>query len=85
MVVAIKGNEQVNNFLKSTAQGCATTLWAAVGKEWEGQGGKYLEDCDVAEPDEVNDPYKFSGYRSYAYNPKGENKLWADSLKLVGA
>ena len=69
-VEAIKGNDQMNNFLKSTPQGCAMTLWAAVGKEWEGQGGKYLEDCDVAEPDEGNDPYKLSGYRSYAYNPK---------------
>ena len=34
--------------MKNTAQGAATQVWAAVGKEWESSGGKYLEDMAVA-------------------------------------
>ena len=30
-------------------QGAATTVWAAVGKVWEGKGGVFLEDCQGRE------------------------------------
>ena len=36
--------------MKSPEQGAATTVWAAVGRQWEGVGGKYLEDCSVSQP-----------------------------------
>ena len=36
--------------MKSHEQGAATTVWAAIGKEWEGKGGKYLNDCAEATP-----------------------------------
>lgn len=32
-------------YMKRTEQGAATTVWAAVGRCWEGKGGEYLEDC----------------------------------------
>ncbi|KAJ5337130.1 NAD(P)-binding protein [Penicillium brevicompactum] len=35
---------------KSPAQGAATTMTAAFGKEWKGKGGVYLEDCQEARP-----------------------------------
>ncbi|KAI8237392.1 Retinol dehydrogenase 12 [Colletotrichum sp. SAR 10_96] len=75
---------EVQAFLKSTSQGAATSVWAAVAKEFEGQGGKYLEDVSVAEqaaPDvKPSDP----GYIPAAYDPPTEKRLWIESLKLVG-
>ena len=41
---------------KSPEQGAATTIWAAVGKQWEGKGGKFLEDCSVSEHFVADDP-----------------------------
>jgi NAD(P)-dependent dehydrogenase (short-subunit alcohol dehydrogenase family) len=40
----------VEKFMKSPEQGAATTVLAAVGKEFEGKGRLYLEDCAVAGP-----------------------------------
>src|SRR3546814_8597261 len=37
---------------KSVEQGSATTIWAALGRELEGAGGLYLEDCNEAVPSE---------------------------------
>ena len=37
-----------NDRFKSTEQGAATSIWAAVATELEGVGGLYLEDCAVA-------------------------------------
>ena len=34
---------------KSLEQAAATVAWAAIGKEWEGKGGEYLEDCKQGE------------------------------------
>jgi len=41
---------KVSDRFKSTAQGAATSVWAAVGPELEGVGGLYLEDCGQAAP-----------------------------------
>ncbi len=30
------------SLLKSPEQGAATSVWAAIAKEWEGKGGRYL-------------------------------------------
>jgi NAD(P)-dependent dehydrogenase (short-subunit alcohol dehydrogenase family) len=37
-------------FMKSVAQGAATSVYAATAPELEGQSGAYLSDCAVAEP-----------------------------------
>ena len=68
--------------MKSPQQGAATTLWAAIGKEWEGKGGKYLNDCTVAgtpQEGEVN-----LGYAPHAYDEEAAKKLWEVSMQLVG-
>ena len=62
-------------------QGAATTIWAAISKDWEGKGGKYLENVSVSEPF-TGEGRK--GYAPYAYNEKGEKELWDVSEKLVG-
>lgn len=75
-------NEAVSNFMKSPEQGAATTIVAAVSKEWEGRGGKYLEDCREAlfEPFGFN----FTGVKDYAYDVAKEDRLWKLTLELLG-
>ncbi|KAJ0166959.1 WW domain-containing oxidoreductase [Colletotrichum tanaceti] len=69
---------------KSVPQGAATNLLAAVGKEYDGVGGFYMEDCGVSKPipDHVN--WSGHGFKSWAFDEEGEKKLWEDSLKMVG-
>jgi hypothetical protein len=71
--------------VKSTEQGAATSVWAAVGSELDGKGGLYLEDCVVSiQKDDVADIYKtMFGYMPYAVNPESVNKLWDISEKLT--
>jgi NAD(P)-dependent dehydrogenase (short-subunit alcohol dehydrogenase family) len=86
MMEAYKGNEQVANYMKSAEQGAATSVWAAVAKELEGKGGKYLSNCEIA--DAFNgDPMGavgHDGYETWAFNPEKEKKLWVESCKMVG-
>ncbi|KPM42993.1 hypothetical protein AK830_g3519 [Neonectria ditissima] len=70
--------------MKSPAQGAATTVWAAIGKEWEGKGGRYLENCSEAKPGPDDGDLTGAGYVSHTYNEENEARLWADSLKIVG-
>ncbi|TGJ86294.1 hypothetical protein E0Z10_g2460 [Xylaria hypoxylon] len=76
-----KATPAVWNFMKSQEQGAATTVLAAVGKEWEGKGGKYLENCRVATPQ----PFLpgAMGVKDYAYDEGKENKLWELTLKTL--
>ena len=69
-------------FMKSVEQGAATTLVAAVSKEWEGRGGRYLDNCVEAEPvSEANFAY---GYRAYAFDQEKEQRLWGETLAMLG-
>lgn len=70
------------NFLKSTEQGAATTVLAAVGKEWEGRGGKYLEDCRES----TSEPLipGMVGFKEYAYDVEKENRTWKLTLGTLG-
>lgn len=80
----MKTNPLLINYFQNLEQGAATTVWAAISKEMEGTGGKYLLECTVSEgisaPD---DPYG-SGHAAHAYDPESEARLWSDSLKLTG-
>ncbi|KFY11223.1 hypothetical protein V491_07314 [Pseudogymnoascus sp. VKM F-3775] len=69
--------------MKSEDQGAANTVLAAIGKELEGVGGKYLEDCHEALPAGAVD-LAGSGYAKHAFNPELEGRLWDDSLEMVG-
>ncbi|KAH7024218.1 hypothetical protein EDB80DRAFT_808536 [Ilyonectria destructans] len=83
-VAALAGSEDARNSLKSPEQGAATTVWAAIGKQWEGKGGKYLIDCAVAVPSKEGESQFASGYAKHVYDPESEARLWEDSLKIVG-
>nr|UYO77231.1 short chain dehydrogenase/reductase [Trichoderma psychrophilum] len=82
---AIMTNPYILKILKSAEQGAATTVWAAVGKAWENQGGKYLEDCKEADRGEDDGQIFGVGWVKQTYDAKEEHRLWKDSLKLVGA
>ncbi|KAH7176082.1 hypothetical protein EDB81DRAFT_771853 [Dactylonectria macrodidyma] len=71
---------------KSIAQGAATTVYAAVSKDWEDKGGKYLYDCAEAGPVRPDSDYMSvdDGYAEWIYDEDKASKLWTESVKLVG-
>lgn len=75
-------SEPSQRYGKSPAQGAATTMTAALGKEWEGKGGVYLEDCQEAGPIPEGGTLAV-GVAPHAFNPEGEKRLWALSLKML--
>ena len=67
---------------KSIPQGAATSVWAGVVASGEEVGGRYCEECHVAElqdSDGMRD-----GVRAYALDPDRAKALWAKSEELVG-
>lgn len=81
---AVMGDKvkEFDRLSKSIPQGAATTVWGAVGKELEGQGGLYLDDVRVALPAGEGRGFCTHGYAPHAYDRKSEHELWklADSL-----
>ena len=67
---------------KTVAQGAATAVWAGIVAAADDVGGRYCEDCHVAEVHD--DPASRSGVRSYALNAENANALWSASEALVG-
>jgi NAD(P)-dependent dehydrogenase (short-subunit alcohol dehydrogenase family) len=67
---------------KTIPQGAATTVWAGAVAKAEEVGGRYCEDCHVA--DVVSDPESRRGVKPYAVDPERARELWAKSEKLVG-
>lgn len=78
--------EEAKNDLKSAPQGAATTIYAALSKEWEGRGGKYLSNCAVEPPISTDRTWQegASGHAAWAYDEASASKLWDESNKLVG-
>ncbi|KAH6908805.1 short-chain dehydrogenase [Coprinopsis sp. MPI-PUGE-AT-0042] len=76
--------------LKSSAQGAATQVWAAVSKEWANKGGRYLTNCteqvswDEKEKEEGMFLMANDGYKPWAYDEAGEERLWKESFGMVG-
>jgi NAD(P)-dependent dehydrogenase (short-subunit alcohol dehydrogenase family) len=76
-----KARPNVNNLLKSLEQGAATSVLAAVGKEYEGKGRLYLNDCATADPSSGGDGG--NQVSTWAFDEDKEKRLWEDSLKMV--
>lgn len=66
---------------KSVPQGAATTVYAATSPDLDGLGGRYLEDCHLAEL--TDDPAQRFGVRAYALDPVRADALWELSERLV--
>lgn len=77
---------EVQRIMKSQAQGAATTVLAAVDKELEGTGGKYLDDTQVSPPVDPKLAAELGapGYAAWAYDVDAAARLWEVSNKLVG-
>jgi NAD(P)-dependent dehydrogenase (short-subunit alcohol dehydrogenase family) len=67
---------------KSIPQGAATSVWAACVANAEAIGGRYCEDCHVAEV--VADTAIRGGVQPYAVDPKHAQALWQKSEEMVG-
>lgn len=81
---------EVQRTAKSVQQGAATQVWAAVGEEWKGKGGRYLS--NVAEAKSVEETAKDEGmtffandgFHAWAYDAEGAERLWKESFGMVG-
>jgi hypothetical protein len=73
----------VEAMMKSTEQGAATTVIAAVGKEFEGRGRLFLEDAEESTLTQSDNALAGHGFAKYAFDKENEKQLWEDSLKLV--
>jgi len=67
---------------KSIPQGAATSVWSGVVASGDVVGGRYCEDCHVAET--VTDSEARHGVRPYALDSERAKALWARSEELVG-
>jgi NAD(P)-dependent dehydrogenase (short-subunit alcohol dehydrogenase family) len=84
MVEAFKKDEEAFKLMKSPEQGAATTVWAAIGQEWEKKGGEYLAECGKTTRGNDNHEIAGVGFAGHAYDAEKEARLWKDSLKMVG-
>lgn len=73
---------RLNDRFKTTEQGAATSVWAALAPELEGVGGLYLEHCNQALPWSADNP--FEGVLPYAVDAQGAERLWALTRQTIG-
>ncbi|HEY4125527.1 MAG TPA: hypothetical protein VGM36_12995, partial [Rhizomicrobium sp.] len=67
---------------KTIPQGAATTVWSGFVASADDVGGKYCEDCHVAEI--IDNPAARGGVRPYALDAEHAKALWAKSEEMVG-
>jgi NAD(P)-dependent dehydrogenase (short-subunit alcohol dehydrogenase family) len=70
--------------IKTTEQGAATSVLLAVSPDLEGVGGRYYEDCREAEVIERREGYAAAGVAPYALDPRNAERLWEESLRMLG-
>lgn len=67
---------------KTIPQGAATSVWAGAVAPAEAVGGRYCEDCQVAEV--VDGDSVRGGIRPYALDAERAKALWAKSEEMAG-
>jgi NAD(P)-dependent dehydrogenase (short-subunit alcohol dehydrogenase family) len=72
--------------MKSVPQGAATSVWAAVVASDEEAGGKYAENCHVAEVVDNDAEVHFlgEGVKKYAVELDNAKRFWTIAEELVG-
>ena len=73
----------VPSFIKSIAQGAATTIWCATSPQLNNKGGVYCADCNISPIVDDNSP-QTNGVRNWAINPSMAEQLWTISENLIG-
>ncbi len=76
------GGSQPAFVFKTIPQGAATSVWSAVVAPAQAVGGRYCEDCHVA--DVTDDPNARQGVRDYALDAARADALWEKSEQMVG-
>jgi hypothetical protein len=82
-LVASFDTPEVRRVMKNLEQAAATSVIAAIGKEFEGKGALYLADCGIGEPVGKGGIFD-QGYATWAFDQQQATKLWNVSLKMVG-
>jgi NAD(P)-dependent dehydrogenase (short-subunit alcohol dehydrogenase family) len=85
MVVFKSGPMATLNTMMNTEQGASTSVWAAVSRELEGQGGKYLERNRFSEPLKKGWKLIDPGHAEWTYDTTAAARLYDVSLKEIGA
>jgi NAD(P)-dependent dehydrogenase (short-subunit alcohol dehydrogenase family) len=67
---------------KTIPQGAATSVWAGFVASADLVGGRYCEDCHVAEI--IDNPQIRGGVQRYALDPERAKALWKKSEEMVG-
>jgi NAD(P)-dependent dehydrogenase (short-subunit alcohol dehydrogenase family) len=69
----------------SVSEGAATSVWVGVVASADEVGGKYCEDCQVAELLPADSPVSAisRGVRGYALDPESAKALWKKSEEMV--
>ena len=75
-------NDAARSTMKSPAQGAATSVYAAIAKELEGRGGRYLANCE--EVDVFSGRPFDDGHAAWAFDEESEKRLWTESCAMVG-
>jgi NAD(P)-dependent dehydrogenase (short-subunit alcohol dehydrogenase family) len=81
-VITIPDVSKVPERFKTVEQGAATTIWAAVSPQLNGQGGVYCEDCDIAQMVPADSKLN-SGVRPWAVDKAAAEALWTLSERLT--
>jgi NAD(P)-dependent dehydrogenase (short-subunit alcohol dehydrogenase family) len=87
---AMFGDEATLRTFKSSAQGAATSVYAAVSEEWGKKGGRYLSSCTEQKSREERRGEEGmwenanEGYAEWVYDEEQEEKLWDLSVGIVG-
>jgi NAD(P)-dependent dehydrogenase (short-subunit alcohol dehydrogenase family) len=79
----IRRPQNTGDLYKTVQQGGATTTWAAVSPLLDGQGGLYLEDCNIAVIVPNGSPAPF-GVRPWALDKTSADRLWEICEKMTG-
>ncbi|KAK2476060.1 hypothetical protein H9L39_11284 [Fusarium oxysporum f. sp. albedinis] len=80
----IMSDPYLKSINKFPDQGAATSVWAATAAALEGEGGRYLEDCQIIGPWNPSLPLWGPGYGTHAYDVERAQMLWEKSRQWVG-
>jgi NAD(P)-dependent dehydrogenase (short-subunit alcohol dehydrogenase family) len=69
---------------KTPEQGAATSVLLASSPLLDGIGGRYFEDCNEAATVTHRTPGEFTGVAAYALDRGNAERLWQESLRLLG-
>ncbi|EHK44487.1 hypothetical protein TRIATDRAFT_266022 [Trichoderma atroviride IMI 206040] len=85
IVVIKSGPIATLNTMMNAEQGASTSVWAAVSRDLEGQGGKYCERNRFSEPLKKGWKMIDPGHAEWAYDETAAARLYDLSLKEIGA